>query len=254
VSVEDDVATGTTAADGAGSAPGGLRDRRRAQTVQEIKDAALRQLSEEGAGALSLRGVAREVGVTVQSLYHYFDSRDALLTALVIDAHNAVADAVLAAATDSREEPPLERRLAATRAYRDWATDHRAEFLLIYGTPVPGFQADPSAGTSTAAWRLAAPFADVLFGSWTPAQLAALPAPPAGAHVPELAVGGRTLPPAAVLLFLELRARMHGVVVLDLLGHLHPLEDHGGLLFEAAMRRMSAELDLLRDGGSRTAA
>ena len=77
---------------------GSLRDRRRAQTVREIKDATLAQLAEAGPGALSLRAVARSVGMTVQSIYHYFDSRDALLTALVADAHHGLADAVQAAA------------------------------------------------------------------------------------------------------------------------------------------------------------
>ena len=59
-----------------------VRERRRAETVREIKEAALAQLAEVGPGALSLRGVARAVGMTVQSLYHYFPSRDALLSRL----------------------------------------------------------------------------------------------------------------------------------------------------------------------------
>ena len=75
-----------------------VRDRRRAETVAEIKEAALQQLAEAGPGGFSLRGVARAVGMTVQSLYHYFANRDALLTVLVVDAHHAAADAVQAAA------------------------------------------------------------------------------------------------------------------------------------------------------------
>ena len=61
-----------------------VRDRRRAETVAEIKEAALQQLVDAGPGGFSLRGVARAVGMTVQSLYHYFANRDALLTALII--------------------------------------------------------------------------------------------------------------------------------------------------------------------------
>ena len=121
------------------SVEGSVRERRRAETVGEIKAAALQQLAEGGTGALSLRGVARSVGMTVQSLYHYFDSRDALLTALVADAHHRLADAVQAAAEATRGRPPLQRRLAATAAYRDWALANRSAFLLLYGTPVPGF-------------------------------------------------------------------------------------------------------------------
>ena len=85
-----------------------VRERRRAETVREIKQAAVEQLAEVGVGALSLRGVARAVGMTVQSLYHYFDSRDALLTALIGDAHHALADAAQAAADATRGAPPVE--------------------------------------------------------------------------------------------------------------------------------------------------
>ena len=116
-----------------------LRDRRRAQTVAEIKEAALRELVDAGPGGFSLRGVARSVGMTVQSLYHYFANRDALLSALVVDAHHSAADMVEAAAEASRGRHPHERRLAACRAFREWALANRPAFLLLYGTPVPGF-------------------------------------------------------------------------------------------------------------------
>ena len=154
-----------------------VRDRRRAETIGEIKEAALHQLAEGGTGALSLRAVARSVGMTVQSLYHYFDSRDALLTALVTDAHHRLADAVQAAADATRGRPPLHRRLAATAAYREWALANRSAFLLLYGTPVPGYAPPPDSDIGPAAFRLAAPFMDVVYDGWTPEQLAALPLP-----------------------------------------------------------------------------
>lgn len=223
-----------------------VRDRRRAETVQEIKDAALQQLAEAGPGALSLRGVARAVGMTVQSLYHYFDSRDALLTVLVTDAHHALADAVQAATGASRGRPPVERRLAATAAYRSWAQENRSAFLLLFGTPVPGFEPLPEAGTGLAARRLATPFVDVVFDGWTPAQLAAVELPEGGEPIAAVQSPGLALPAGALALFIELRARMHGLIVLELLGHLHPLNDVGGALFSAAMHRMSDELDALR--------
>lgn len=220
-----------------------VRERRRAETVREIKQAAVAQLAEVGVGALSLRGVARAVGMTVQSLYHYFDSRDALLTALIGDAHHALADAAQAAADATRGRPPAARRAATTGAFRDWALAHRAEFLLLYGSPVPDFAPLPEGRTGEAALRLAAPFVDVVFDGWTPEELAAVPLPPgaeeiAGVHMPEI-----PLPPGALALFLELRARMHGLVVLELLGHLHPLQEHADALFAGAMHRMSADND-----------
>jgi AcrR family transcriptional regulator len=221
------------------------RDRRRAQTVQEIKDAALQQLAEAGTGGLSLRGVARAVGMTVQSIYHYFDSRDALLAELVVDAHHALADAVQAAADATRGRPPAERQLAATLAYRQWALTHRSAFLLLYGTPVPGF-APPPETTSAAALRLAGPFLDVVFDSWTPEQLAAVPLQPGAEPIADVRSAAIPLPPGALALFIERRARMHGLVMLELLGHLHPLQDRAEALFTGAMRRMADELAALR--------
>lgn len=223
-----------------------VRERRRAETVAEIKAAALEQLATDGAGALSLRAVARAVGMTVQSLYHYFDSRDALLTALVADAHHAVADAARAAAEETRGRPPRERRLAATLAYRRWAQDNRAGFLLLYGTPVPGFEPLPDGGTGPAALRLAAPFAEVVFDGWTPEQRAAVPIPEGGEAIAALQGSEIPLPPGALAFFIELRARMHGMVILELLGQLHPFDELGETFYVAAMRRMSDEVDALQ--------
>lgn len=225
------------------SAENSVRERRRAETVREIKEAALAQLAEVGPGAVSLRGVARAVGMTVQSLYHYFAGRDALLTALVGDAHHALADAVQAAADASRGRPPAERRRATTAAFRDWALAHRAQFLLLYGTPVPGFAPLPEGGTGEAARRLATPFAETVFDGWSPAELAALPLAPGAESLAALGPTGIPLPPGALAYFLELRSRMHGIVTLELLGHLHPLQDHAEALFAAAMHRMSADVD-----------
>jgi AcrR family transcriptional regulator len=220
-----------------------LRDRRRAETVAEIKVAALQQLVEAGPGGFSLRGVARTVGMTVQALYHYFANRDALLTVLVVDAHHAAADAVQAAADASRGQEPGERRLAACRAFRTWALTNRAAFLLLYGTPVPGFTPLPESDVGQAAWRLGQPFADVVFDRWTPAQLAAVPAAPGLADTD---LGPMVLPLGAAALFIELRARMHGVVTLELLGHLHPFTEHGAAFFDAAMNRMSDDVDAVQ--------
>ena len=220
-----------------------VRDRRRAETVAEIKEAALQQLVEAGPGGFSLRGVARAVGMTVQALYHYFDNRDALLTVLVVDAHHAAADAVQAAAEATRGQAPRARQLAACRAFREWALSNRPAFLLIYGTPVPGFVPLSESDTGEAAWRLGLYFAEVVFDGWTPAQLAAVPAASGLAGVD---LGPVALPLGAAELFIELRARMHGLVTLELLGHLHPFNKHGAAFFDAAIDRMSAEADAVQ--------
>ena len=224
-----------------------VRDRRRAETVAEIKEAALQQLVDAGPGGFSLRGVARAVGMTVQSLYHYFANRDALLTALVVDAHHSAADAVQASADRTRGRHPHERRLAACQAFRDWALANRPAFLLLYGTPVPGFTPLAESDVGQAAWRLGQAFAEVVFDGWTAAQLAAVPAAPG---LGEADLGETTLPPGAAALFIELRARMHGLVALELVGHLHPFNEHGAPFFDAAINRMSADVDAVqRDTG-----
>jgi AcrR family transcriptional regulator len=224
------------------SVAGSVRDRRRAETVGEIKAAALEQLATAGTGGISLRGVARAVGMTVQSLYHYFDSRDALLSALVTDAHHALADATEAAAANSRGQAPRARRLATTAAFRNWALANSSAFLLLYGTPVPGFDPGPASESGSAALRLAAPFAEVVFDGWTPAQIDAIALPDGGealaAAVPE---GG--LPAGALAWFIEMRGRMHGLVMLELLGHLWPFGEVGEQFYTAAMGRMSDEID-----------
>jgi AcrR family transcriptional regulator len=118
-----------------------LRARVRAEMVEEIKQIARRQLAEQGASNLSLRAVAREMGFVSSAIYRYFPSRDELLTALIIDAYNAIGDAVTAA--ESRvDRADLEGRFGATcHAVRDWARAHPHEYALIYGSPVPGYHA-----------------------------------------------------------------------------------------------------------------
>jgi AcrR family transcriptional regulator len=229
------------------SAASTVRERRRAETVAEIKAAALEQLATVGTGGLSLRAVARAVGMTVQSLYHYFDSRDALLNALVTESHHALADAVEAVAVATRGQSPVERRIAATSAFRDWALANTSAFLLLFGTPVPGFDPGPASESGRAALRLAAPFVEVVYDGWTPEQLAAIPLPPGGEKLTELSDPNIPLPIGALAYLIEQRARMHGLVMLELLGQMYPLGKLADTFFVAAMTRMSAEVDAVQE-------
>jgi AcrR family transcriptional regulator len=119
--------------------PTTARERVRAELTAEIADAARRQLAEVGAAALSLRAVARGLGMASSALYRYFPSRDDLLTRLIIDAYDELGDA--AEAADDPTRPPLERWVAVCRAVRTWARAHPHEYALLYGTPVPGYRA-----------------------------------------------------------------------------------------------------------------
>ncbi len=115
------------------------RERVRAEITAEITAAARRQLGEVGAAALSLRAVAREVGMASSAVYRYFPSRDDLLTRLIIDGYDALGAA--AEAADDPAAPPDRRWSAVCAAVRDWALAHPHEYALLYGSPVPGYVA-----------------------------------------------------------------------------------------------------------------
>ena len=115
------------------------RERVRAELTAEITDAARRQLAEVGAAALSLRAVAREVGMVSSAVYRYFPSRDELLTRLIIDGYDALGAA--AESADDLGDAPRDRWLAVCRAVRAWALAHPHEYALLYGSPVPGYAA-----------------------------------------------------------------------------------------------------------------
>lgn len=117
------------------------RERARAELTREITDTARRHLATAGASGLSLRAVARELGMVSSAVYRYFPSRDDLLTALIIDGYNDLGAAVerADAARDRGDFP--SRWLAVCHAVRDWALAHPHEYALLYGSPVPGYHA-----------------------------------------------------------------------------------------------------------------
>ncbi|WP_189210602.1 TetR/AcrR family transcriptional regulator [Actinokineospora fastidiosa] len=121
------------------SAPS-LRAEVRAQMNQRIKDVARRRLAAEGAN-LSLRAVARDMDIVASALYRYFPSRDALLTALIIDAYESLGAAAEEAEAAVPRADLRGRWLAVCRAARAWALAHPAEYGLLYGNPVPGYAA-----------------------------------------------------------------------------------------------------------------
>jgi len=125
------------------------RERARAELTREIKEEARRQLAASGAQGLSLRSVARELGMVSSALYRYFASRDELLTALIIDAYDALG-AAAEAASDALPAADVRGRWRVTcGAIRGWALANPHEYALIYGSPVPGYQA-PQATVASA--------------------------------------------------------------------------------------------------------
>ncbi|MGW1541646.1 TetR/AcrR family transcriptional regulator [Streptomyces sp. NPDC002309] len=123
------------------STPLGARARARIEVTAAIKDEARRQLAAEGAAKLSLRAVARELGMVSSAVYRYFPSRDDLLTALIIDAYDSLGDTAEAAHREVADAAPLDRWMTVCEAVRGWALTHPHEYALIYGSPVPGYTA-----------------------------------------------------------------------------------------------------------------
>ena len=123
------------------SAPRTARERARAELTTEIVETARRHLDVEGAAGLSLRAVARDLGMVSSAVYRYFPSRDDLLTRLIIDAYNALGDATEAAEAEMRRTDLHGRWMAIAHAARGWALENRQQWSLIYGSPVPGYVA-----------------------------------------------------------------------------------------------------------------
>ncbi len=145
-------------------------------------DAAERHLTEHGPAALSLRAVARSLGMTVQALYHYFPSRDALVTVLVTKGYEDLADAVQTAVDTPSDDPDLPRLVIATEGYRRWGIAHPERFQLLYGTPLRDYAAPADGPTTQASRRMSEIFERELFAGYSTEQLAAIDAPVLSPH------------------------------------------------------------------------
>ncbi len=123
------------------SAPRTARVRVRDELTREIKDVARLQVAAQGTAGLSLRAVARETGMGSSTVCRYFPSRDRLLTALIVDAYDAVGAAAEQAESAVRRADVLGRWMSLVQAVRGWAVAHPQEYAMIFGSPVPGYRA-----------------------------------------------------------------------------------------------------------------
>jgi len=125
----------------------------RAATQSELTGAARALLLEGGIEAVTVRSIAAKLGMTAPAIYRYFDSREELLNALVDDLYDELADYLYASLERRRREPLAARFVGASRAYRQWALDHPAEFGLLFGAPIPGVGHSPPAGSDAEGLR-----------------------------------------------------------------------------------------------------
>jgi AcrR family transcriptional regulator len=216
------------------------RQRVRAELTREITETARRQLATEGAAALSLRAVAREMGMVSSAVYRYFPSRDDLLTALIIDGYNAIGAAAERADAACRRDDHRGRWLAACRAVRDWALAHPHEYSLVYGSPVPGYQAPEQ--TIGPASRVAAVLGKIISdarasGVLDPPVLA--PAPP-GSFAPDAARLRESVlpdvPDEVAARALATWASVFGLVSFELFGQFENVVTDRGEYFDHAVR------------------
>jgi AcrR family transcriptional regulator len=236
------------------------------QTVTaEILAAARTRLTGEGPAALSLRAVARDVGMVSSAVYRYFPSRDDLLTALLITDYDELGAAVEAAGAAAGPAPGA-RWVAMCRAIRDWSIAHPGDFALLFGSPVPGYAAPretvvPATRTTLALVRVVAdavgsgaPGASGSSVTSTPGA-AGRPgsptAPPAapGAAGPAVADGvatlrsfGITLPDEVLVRTLMAWTTVFGTISFELFGHFVGSVSDPAAYFDQVIVRLADDL------------
>ncbi|MFI1582444.1 TetR/AcrR family transcriptional regulator [Embleya sp. NPDC020630] len=206
------------------------RERYRTQVRTEIKQHAWEQIATAGASALSLNAIAKQMGMSGPALYRYFAGRDELITELIRDAYRSMADAVRVAFESGAD-------VAATaRAMRRWALADPQRYLLIYGTPVPGYHA-PDDITA-----ISAEIMTTLLDMWSAQPPAEHATTALEAHLARHRrwAGEHPAPPAVLHRALIFWTRLHGVLSLELAGHFVGMEFDPELLFEAEIAALQA--------------
>ena len=218
----------------------------RAEITREITEAARRQLAAGGAATLSLRAVARELGMASSAVYRYFPSRDDLLTTLIIEAYDALGAA--AEGADIPDAEPRSRWRAVCRATRAWALIHPHEYALVYGSPVPGYAApqstvEPAARVGALLCRIVADGIAVglVDPATEPGDLASTLVPGLAARVglPD-GVAGEALAAPAIMAWTSL----FGMISFELFGHTHNVVADHERYFALATDRLASQLGL----------
>lgn len=238
----------SVASSGIPSASGSARERVRRELTGEIKETALAQLASSGGAALSLRAIAREMGMASSALFRYFHNRDALLTELIIDSYSSLAEAAEAAEAPVHEGSIDDRWVAICHGVRNWAVARPQEYALIFGSPIPGYAAPP--GTIAPASRVPLLLGDLL------GDLTSEPSYDIRAHPePSVAVQRsidpvRPMMPDGVQSDLIVRGLMawtylFGAVSFEVFGHRHNVILDHDAFFDYEVRRLARMLGLV---------
>lgn len=206
------------------SAPATARALARAELTRAILDSAGRQLAEVGPAALSVRAVARDLEMASSAVYRYFPSRDALLTALIVEGYDDLGGAVESAdaAVTRRERLDLRWR-AMCHALRDWARDQPHRYALLYGSPVPGYAApdDTVASATRTTLALLGLVAEAQASGRTPGSSLKVGRAERASLAPVRAFTQPALEPAVAVRATLAWATLFGNVSLELFGHMH---------------------------------
>jgi AcrR family transcriptional regulator len=226
------------------------RDRVRAATTAEIKQTARRILVSQGPDAVSLRAIAREMGMTAPALYRYFSSHEELVKHVIADIFTELADdirtAIAAAGAESGGDM-VAKVFAACWEFRRWSLSHTREYGLIFATPLPGLHVQKDEITSEGGGQFGNTFFLLMLELWQkqpfdvpgddqidPGLLEQLKRYREG--LGELAAG---LPFGLLLVFLRCWVRLYGIVSLEVFGHLSFALDDGRPMFELMLSEMA---------------
>ncbi len=228
------------------------RERVREEMTAEILAASRAHLAREGAAALSLRSIARDLEMAPSALYRYFDGRDALLSALILDSYEALAAEAERAASQARGRgggrSDAERWLFVPRALRAWAVAHPHEWGLIFGTPVPGYEApeDTVEPYARVAAALALPVSEASeAGRLKMDDRPRRVSPELREAVAPVADGFFIgMPVEKVVLALQAWTTIVGIISLEVFGHWRNTVLDPGQFFEATMRHLADTIGL----------
>ncbi len=213
----------------------------REANLARIKDLALEQLATDGAAGLSLRAIARELNLVSSAIYRYYPSRDDLVTDLVIDAYRDLA-AALTEATGGRTG--RDAWVEVCQRLRVWALAEPHRYLLVYGSPIPGYEApqttvEPAAAVVRALMRPAWSVSGQDLGGPIPPRLAD------ELDAVASALGEAGAERATALRLVGAVAKVHGLVMLEVNGQFVGGFEPADQLFRAAVEDEAERLGLV---------
>jgi len=229
-------------------APLGPRARARIETTEQIMQIAREHLAVDGPN-LSLRAVARDLGVVSSAVYRYFASRDELLTALIIEAYHSMGEAVETAEAAVPRRSISGRWTAIGHAVRDWSLERPHEYALLYGSPVPGYAApedtiEPAQRPLVVAMRL---MADGVQRGVVAVPSDRLPAA-VRADVERVATypGFESVPPTVLARAMSAWAQLFGTISFELFGRYQNAVTDLDAYFEHQLKVMARYLGISR--------